>query len=108
MFDDPIFRHLNLEMAKHIEKHLEHKRRIFVALDWWKQFQEMNKWTITIFSRSRKRFIMNLAKINGVICVCVHTDVTGVPFYKCEFIFRPYDPKDDAGSGPGEAVTISF
>lgn len=90
---------LNNNFTKAEELHLEHKKRVIKAINWFNSI---------VVDKSTNKATSSMVKLNDVDAVCIYTNIRGVPFFECYFIFMPYNVTDDLGSGRGKSHIVEF
>ncbi len=101
-FENNIINALNEDFNKYELKHEEHKQRVLKAMDWWDEhFKGYNAMDKPMFENS-------LLEVNGVRCLCIRHQFTGIPYFVAEFIIKPLTTTGDIGNGAGQMKIVSF
>lgn len=94
-----IIKRLDDHFEKYRKQYEEHKQRVIKAIAWWNE---------NVIIPNGDNFVGSTVKVNGVDCMCMLNDLTGIPFFMTEFKVRPLRMEQDAGSGAGNQHTVSF
>ena len=105
--ENEIINTLNGRFNDYVEKHEAHKQRVLKALDWWDE--HFVAYPISGDETDKDvAFVRCLLNIDGVKCMCVKNDFTGVPLFVAEFHLRPLSMDGDIGNGAGMLKVVSF
>lgn len=97
---------LNERFNDYIKKHEAHKQRVIKALDWWDEHSKSRP--VYVDDEHSISFVNCLLEVNGIECMCVKNDFTGVPFFVAEFHLLPLSMDGDIGNGAGMRKVVRF